>query len=124
MAGLGRDYIMLRSSRTLQCMTIIKNGTPTWEWSELSVTAFNTKYQECIALLATESDEMADATGARGTRDQNLDLLRDKSRLALTIFKAKYRNNPAKLRLFSNLVMKSDKIAGLKYTSPTILDEV
>jgi len=93
-------------------MTIIKNGTPSWEWSELSVTAFNTKYQECIALLATESDEMADATGARGTRDDNLDLLRDKSRLALTLFKAKYRSNPAKLRLFSNLVMKSDKIAG------------
>ncbi len=103
---------MLRASRTLQCMTVIKNATPSWEWSELTVANFTTKYTECTNLIATESDEAADATGARGTRDENLDKLRATGRLALTLSKVKYRNNPAKLRLFANLIIKSDKIAG------------
>ena len=83
MAGYSRQYILLRASRTLQCMTVIKNGTPTWEWSEQTVSQFNIKYQECLSLVDSESDEAADTTSARGTRDENLDNLRSKGRLAL-----------------------------------------
>ena len=112
MPGPSRDYILLRGSRTFQCMTVIMNGIPSWEWGELNAAAFATKYTECTNLIATESDEAADTTGARGTRDENLDKLRAKARLALTLSKVKYRTNPAKLRLFANLIIKSDKIAG------------
>jgi hypothetical protein len=107
-----RQYINLRASRTLQCLTVIKNGTPTWEWSEQTVAQFTTKYQECLNLIDTEADESADTTGARGTRDANLETLRAKGRLALALSKIKYRANPPKLRLFSGLIMKSDTVAG------------
>ncbi len=103
---------MLRASRTRQCMTVIKNATPPWEWSELTVANFVIKHTECTNLIATESDEAADTSGARGTRDENLDKLRAMARLTLTLSKVKYRANPAKLRLFANLTIKSDKIAG------------
>ena len=112
MAGYSRQYILLRASRTLQCMTVIKNGTPTWEWSEQTVSQFNIKYQECLSLVDSESNEAADTTSARGTRDENLDNLRSKGRLALALSKVKYRSNPAKLRLFNGLIMKSDSVAG------------
>jgi hypothetical protein len=107
-----RSYIRLRASRTLQCMTVIKNGTPSWEWAEKSVADFTIDYNECQALIEDESDESADTTGARGTRDVNVGNLRAKGRLALALFKVKYRNNPAKLAYFKRLVMSSETVSG------------
>jgi hypothetical protein len=112
MGNQSRQYVLLRASRTLQCMTVIKNGTPSWEWGEQTVAQFTTKYQECLTLIDSEADEAADTTGARGTRDANLATLREKGRLALALSKIKYRNNPPKLRLFSGLAIKSDTVAG------------
>lgn len=93
-------------------MTVIKNGTPTWEWGEKTVAQFKNLSQEFNNLIDTEGDEAADTTSARGARDVNIDALRRKGRIALALFKVKYRHDPAKLRLFSGLVMKSDTVAG------------
>lgn len=106
-----RQFVQLRVSRTLQCMTAIKNAIPSWEWAEQTVAQFTTKQQELVTLIDSESDEAADTTGARGLRDENLDTLRSKGRLALTLLKTKFRNTPNKLRLFNGLVVREDSVA-------------
>jgi hypothetical protein len=112
MGGYSREFKLLRISRTYQCMKVIKNGTPTWEWSEKTVVSFKDDYDEVIELLATESDEAADTTGARGTRDENLDTLMAKGQLGAGSLRIKYRNTRAKLRLFAGLRMDANSISG------------
>ena len=93
-------------------MKVIKNGSPSWEWSEKTVAAFKTDYDAVLALIATESDEAADTTGARGARDVNLASLVEKAQLGAGLFRIKYRNTPAKLRLFSGLRLDANSIQG------------
>jgi hypothetical protein len=98
MGGFSRDYIFLRADRSYQCMKVIKDtGVPPWEWGELSVVDFKTKLDGARTLLESESDESADTIGARGSRDANLETLRERGRNALANLRSKYRKDKVKL---------------------------
>jgi hypothetical protein len=112
MGGYSRDFKLLRCSRTYACMKVIKEGTPSWEWSEKSVVAFKADYDAVIVLLAVESDEAADASLARGTRDANLEVVIAKAQLGAGSLRIKFRNTPEKLRLFTGLQMNANSIQG------------
>lgn len=107
-----RDFKELRISRTYSCMRVIKNGVPSWEWAEKSVVACKADYDAVIALFATEADETADTTGARGTRDENLASLIEKAQMGMGLLRIKFRNTPAKLRLFNGLQLNANSIQG------------
>jgi hypothetical protein len=107
-----QDYIMLRASRTLQCMKVILAATPSWEWPELSVVDYEEKYIDCDALIEAESTEAADTTGERGGRDAKLDLLRAKGQQFIALGKRKYRKDGEKMRLLRPLKMDTDTVAG------------
>ena len=65
-----RDFCFLRADRSYQCMKVIfDTGVPPWESGEISVVNFKTKLDAARALLESESDELVDTIGARGSRD-------------------------------------------------------
>ncbi len=107
-----REFKQLRITRTYSCMKVIKNGVPSWEWSEKTVVAFKSDYDAVIALIITEADEAADTTGARGTRDENLATLMEKAQLGAGLFRIKYRNDAPKLQLFRGLRLDANSIVG------------
>ncbi len=93
-------------------MKVIKDGSPPWEWPEITVVAFKADYDDIIALILTEADESADTTGARGTRDQNVATLIEKAQLGAGSLRIKHRNDPPKLQHFRGLKLDANSIQG------------
>lgn len=112
MPGPNRDYIIDRATATHACMDVIKDGTPSWEWSELTVLAFKGKLDTSVELIDTEATEGADTDEARGARDTDMEALRVKMRSFVGLGKRKYRNNESKARVLSPIRIKSHTIKG------------
>jgi hypothetical protein len=112
MGGYGREFQLLRITRTYSCMKVIKEGSPSWEWGEKSVVDFKGDYEDIMALLLTEADETAETTGARGTRDANVAALIEKAQLGAGSLRIKYRKEAPKLQLFRGLRLDANSIQG------------
>ena len=89
---------------------IFDTGVPPWQSGEISVADFKTKLDAARALLESESDEAVDTLGARGSRDANLETLRERGRNALANLRSKYRKDPVKLPVLNAVSLAGNSV--------------
>lgn len=89
---------------------IFDTGVPPWESGEISVVNFKTKLDAARALLESESDELVDTIGARGSRDANLDTLRTRGRDARANLLNKYRKDPVKMAVLGAVSLEGSSV--------------
>ncbi len=92
-------------------MKVIKDtGVPAWEFGEITVVAFKAKLDAARALVESEGDELVDTIMARGSRDANLESLRERGRNALANMKSKHRKDAAKLSVLDAVSLDGNSV--------------
>jgi hypothetical protein len=108
-----KSYVILRCNKTLSCMKVIRDdATAPWEWTEKSADDFEDDLDALGVLMGTENTEGAEAQGARGDRDGQLNLLQRKGQEFVRLGKQNFRNDAGKIAVLKPLKVHSSSVSG------------